>query len=214
MTPRAAPAMCPTCRQPIPSGKRCPTCSPDKPRRNARDMGYDRQWEQQRLAHLRLEPFCRYCPAGVLGHDVDHVIPHRGAEWLLRAAWNLQTLCRSCHSRKTAEERNGIPIGMRYPLELTANVERLLFGDVVGWMATASTQKLVVWPEDRIAIPSARCDFLVDAPRHAERTFWITTLGIEGELMLPPKSARRWWYWYELDQRAEAAMKARGSGHA
>lgn len=39
--------------------------------------------------------------------EVDHIVPHRGDERLFRDEKNLQSLCRPCHSRKTAVEDGG-----------------------------------------------------------------------------------------------------------
>lgn len=60
-------------------------------------------WKRLRLMHLRTQPMCAIC--GEIGNEVDHVIPvSRGGT---DARENLQTLCKRCHSRKTAAE-NGI----------------------------------------------------------------------------------------------------------
>ena len=64
-----------------------------------------------RPAQLLREPFCRECaatgrrtPATV----VDHVKPHRGDWALFVDETNLQSLCKSCHSRKTLAENKQI----------------------------------------------------------------------------------------------------------
>ena len=63
-------------------------------------------WKRRRGAQLAREPFCRIC-AGyglrVQAADVDHVLPHRGDVSLFMTA-PLQSLCHSCHSRKTVAE--------------------------------------------------------------------------------------------------------------
>lgn len=64
-----------------------------------------------RARHIRKEPLCRECRAhGVnrRGDDVDHIIPHEGDMTLFLDEDNLQTLCRSHHSIKTAKERNDV----------------------------------------------------------------------------------------------------------
>jgi 5-methylcytosine-specific restriction protein A len=38
---------------------------------------------------------------------VDHIRPHKGDRGLLYANENVQSLCESCHSRKTATEDGG-----------------------------------------------------------------------------------------------------------
>lgn len=72
-----------------------------------------------RPRHLRLEPFCRQCHAegrpGVVGTVVDHVIPHRGAEWLFEMPENLQTLCKPCHDVKSGREAH-MDLDARWPL--------------------------------------------------------------------------------------------------
>lgn len=64
--------------------------------------------DQLRPAQLLREPFCRECakrgirtPATV----VDHIVPHRGNWALFSNPENLQSLCKTCHDRKTALER-------------------------------------------------------------------------------------------------------------
>lgn len=72
-------------------------------RLSARQRGYDSRWERIRAAHLREEPYCRIC--GDVGSNVDHIIPRaRGGT---NDPQNLQTLCASCHSAKTAEHDGG-----------------------------------------------------------------------------------------------------------
>ena len=63
-------------------------------------------WKRRREAQLAREPFCRECARHglrVRATDVDHVIPHCGdLQLFLYGA--LQSLCHSCHSRKTMAE--------------------------------------------------------------------------------------------------------------
>ena len=62
-----------------------------------------------RPGQLLREPFCRACAAqGVRTRAsvVDHVTPHRGRWALFCDPGNLQSLCKSCHDRKTAMELN------------------------------------------------------------------------------------------------------------
>ena len=69
---------------------------------------YDRpEWDRLRTDQLAREPFCRECAA--LGRrtratEVDHITPHRGSLQLFLNRDNLQSLCHSCHSRKTMAE--------------------------------------------------------------------------------------------------------------
>lgn len=96
-------------------------CSRHKPKHTRRASAEYHSWyllpvwtDRLRPQQLAREPFCRYCaakyPPGDPRHRtyatvVDHVIPHRG-DWLLFIApSNHQSLCKSCHDRKTARER-------------------------------------------------------------------------------------------------------------
>lgn len=73
------------------------------------DKGYDKVWRRLRNAYIRAHPWCED-PDGVhprrqRATHVDHVVPiSQGGARLDKA--NLQSLCMSCHSRKTALERN------------------------------------------------------------------------------------------------------------
>lgn len=71
---------------------------------------YTKSWRELRTVQLIKEPFCRICAeAGIRtpAEDVDHIIPHRGDMMMFCDMNNLQSLCHSCHSRKTAAETAG-----------------------------------------------------------------------------------------------------------
>lgn len=60
-----------------------------------------------RPAQLLREPFCRECARqGVREYatDVDHIRDHKGDWAVFTDLSNLESLCHSCHSRKTARE--------------------------------------------------------------------------------------------------------------
>lgn len=64
--------------------------------------GYDAEWRRTRAAFLEVHPTCA---CGRPATDVDHIVPkERGGtdDWS-----NLEALCHSCHSRKTATEHGG-----------------------------------------------------------------------------------------------------------
>ena len=64
-----------------------------------------------RSRQLRLHPLCLRCEKErglvVAATTVDHRIPHRGNEALFFDEGNLDSLCASCHSSKTALEDGG-----------------------------------------------------------------------------------------------------------
>jgi len=64
-------------------------------------------WKVGRLAFLRRYPLCADCAelgAVVEAKEVDHITPHKGDKRLFLDRRNWQSLCKSCHSRKTAGE--------------------------------------------------------------------------------------------------------------
>ena len=96
--------------------------APDN-RLSAAKRGCDANWRKLRNWFIKKNPLCKEClkdglitactmeirngsPVRV-SNEVDHIIPHRGNEKLKRDPKNLQTLCKSHHSRKTATEDGG-----------------------------------------------------------------------------------------------------------
>lgn len=76
----------------------------EKQRPSARRRGYTNAWDKARLAFLIKHPFCKmhlerqmHEPAT----EVDHIIPHKGDMRLFWDTDNWQSLCKSCHSKKT-----------------------------------------------------------------------------------------------------------------
>lgn len=125
------------------AGQKCSECRADGAahryddhRPGPRARGYTKRWERFRSEWLAGEPFCRTCRRP--GRNVDHVIPHRGAEWLFWLDGNHQTLCDSDHARKTALEARQ-PIDLMYPLELPrpARPTYLVCGPDIGFHAPA-----------------------------------------------------------------------------
>lgn len=111
------------CRHPgCPNLTRAGYCESHKPRQAARRMSADyHSWYSKpiwtgdlRPAQLFREPFCRECARKYPPSDprhrtratvVDHVIPFRGRWDLFVDSNNHQSLCKSCHDRKTALEQ-------------------------------------------------------------------------------------------------------------
>ena len=78
----------------------------DRKRENSTKRGYGYRWRKVRLVHLRMEPLCRFCDAEgmtVGATEVDHIVPIRegGAHF---DHDNLRSLCKSCHSKRTARD--------------------------------------------------------------------------------------------------------------
>lgn len=77
----------------------------DVERGNAHRRGYGRRWRKLRDAYLAEHPLCEICESKgrlVAATLVDHIQPIRlGGEDEWR---NLQSLCASCHAKKTATE--------------------------------------------------------------------------------------------------------------
>jgi 5-methylcytosine-specific restriction protein A len=64
--------------------------------------GYDYNWQKLRKWKLATDPFCAMCNGSA--NQVDHILPiNDGGERLDPA--NLQSLCISCHSKKTAVDK-------------------------------------------------------------------------------------------------------------
>lgn len=71
-------------------------------RLSAHKRGYGRTWRKLRLWFLREHPLCAVC--GRPAEHVDHVRP-KPPDWPEYDQDNLQALCASCHSKKTAQEK-------------------------------------------------------------------------------------------------------------
>lgn len=71
---------------------------------------YGWQWQKARAAYLAANPLCVHCQAegrDELATVVDHVVPHKGDETLFWDEANWQSLCGTCHNRKTVMEDGG-----------------------------------------------------------------------------------------------------------
>ena len=77
---------------------------------NVSRMRRSKAWLDMRAYHLTTHPFCEACKAigrYVMATDVDHIRPHKGDSRLFFDPSNLQSLCKACHSKKTASEDGG-----------------------------------------------------------------------------------------------------------
>lgn len=107
--PGAACRKTPGCTGIVRNGRcsRCGSARPsqkayDQQRGTAAERGYDRRWRAIRQMYLRNHPLCVACLAAdrtTAATDVDHIIPRRQGGTDDPA--NLQSLCHSCHSKKT-----------------------------------------------------------------------------------------------------------------
>jgi len=81
-----------------------------KLRESSSKRGYDSKWSKARQGYINNHPFCVSCSSKglvVKANVVDHVIPHKGDKGLFWDRDNWQSLCYSCHNRKTATEDGG-----------------------------------------------------------------------------------------------------------
>lgn len=115
--PRRAGVVCsrPSCGS-IVKGGQCPQCGPVKRRRDdagrasSARRGYGYRWRKIRGGVLARRPLCvdpykRHPNQTILATEVDHIKPlSKGGT---HALTNLQPLCKSCHSYKTAKFDKG-----------------------------------------------------------------------------------------------------------
>ena len=108
MPDRAArPCLKPHCPGLVRNGV-CSMCGPvvqaqayDHDRGSAAQRGYGARWRRLRTMYIHQYPACVMC--GRPATDIDHILPRRrgGTD----DPSNLQSLCASCHARKTNREQ-------------------------------------------------------------------------------------------------------------
>lgn len=80
-------------------------------RATASERGYDWTWHKARTAFLQEHTICYICMqrdgAVTAASVVDHIVPHKGNRQLFWDTENWQSLCATCHNRKTAKEDGG-----------------------------------------------------------------------------------------------------------
>lgn len=80
------------------------------PRESSTERGYNGRWRKARDGWLRSHPLCVHCERDGrvrAANEVDHIIPHKGDMGLFWDNTNWQSLCKPCHSLKTATEDGG-----------------------------------------------------------------------------------------------------------
>ncbi len=107
----------PGCGQLVEAGQGyCPAHKREKQKRvdsergTAHERGYTYQWSKARKRYLAANPICVECERqGILtaATEVDHIEPHKGDYDLFWDESNFQSLCKHCHSSKTAREDGG-----------------------------------------------------------------------------------------------------------
>lgn len=103
----------PGCGTLVPDGY----CDAHRPKDRDRRSGEAKSWrwmyqtaewtDDLRPNQLLEEPFCRECARRgdrVRATDVDHIVDHKGSWAVFTDRSNLESLCHSCHGRKTARE--------------------------------------------------------------------------------------------------------------
>ena len=76
-------------------------------RESASARGYGYRWRKSRYSYLIRNPLCVHCLAHSMttaATDIDHIKPHGGDQVLFWDVSNWQSLCHSCHSKKTRRE--------------------------------------------------------------------------------------------------------------
>lgn len=82
----------------------------DRSRGTSTTRGYNSRWRKARKIHLNEHPLCVHCQNEgriTAANEVDHIIPHKKDYDLFWDEGNWQSLCKSCHSKKTTTEDGG-----------------------------------------------------------------------------------------------------------
>jgi len=94
------------CPELVEGGGRCPDHSKDR-RPTAAKRGYDAHWQHTRAAQLAATPHCEQPACYQLATEVDHIdgLGPKGPRG--HDLMNLQSLCKSHHSQRTARDQPG-----------------------------------------------------------------------------------------------------------
>lgn len=82
----------------------------DKERGTAAQRGYGSRWRKARNTFLSHHPLCVECERNgraVPATVVDHIIAHKGNTSLFWDKNNWQSMCSTCHNRKTVRSDGG-----------------------------------------------------------------------------------------------------------
>lgn len=103
MSPMRAAHVCsyPGCPESVSVGRMCAAHARavDRARGTAVERGYGPEWREISRAFLRANPWCK---CGKPSRHTDHIVAKRDGG--TDDPSNLQALCHSCHSRKTATQ--------------------------------------------------------------------------------------------------------------
>ena len=80
----------------------------DSRRGSSTQRGYDYRWQKTRKGYLAKHPLCVHCQASgrvVAATEIDHIIPIQIDSNRKYDRENWQSLCKSCHSVKTAKDK-------------------------------------------------------------------------------------------------------------
>jgi 5-methylcytosine-specific restriction protein A len=78
------------------------------PKESPSKRGYDSAWKRLRATVLHKQPLCVHCldvGRTEAATELDHIVPIRLRPDLRLVVDNLQPLCKSCHSKKTGNEK-------------------------------------------------------------------------------------------------------------
>ncbi|MCG5220280.1 HNH endonuclease [Streptosporangium sp. KLBMP 9127] len=83
--------------------QRPPRKTKQGPRPTRQQLGYDEAWVRLSAKIRKSRPWCEAPSCGAPSQHVDHI----DGSAVNNEEWNLQALCRPCHSRKTAKHDGG-----------------------------------------------------------------------------------------------------------
>jgi len=179
---------------------------------------YDSRWRKLRQMHIAKQPLCVRCERDgrvTPAQEVDHIVPWRGNTTLLRATWNLQSLCRSCHHKKTRSDERWVPLRFpnppRFETDLVvfagppnagkhpaahATGRRVVDLDAIYLELGVRSPRMVTVEVVELALAKRNERLMEPGPiamtallptRH-ERAFWETVWHAEVNLLLPPRA--------------------------